>query len=149
MKPSDRLSLATRIAELRALRLSRERAAARQLAAASQGACRLERDAAGRLAAVALAGRSGTASAALSSDLLRNLAGAIDATRDTWLTAVEYAHSAAAKVDAHRSTLERQQQYADAADALVAQAHVAARRARDKADDAQLEAWLSTRRRVE
>ncbi|MBN3817535.1 hypothetical protein G3N57_13350 [Paraburkholderia sp. Se-20369] len=63
MKPSDRLSLTMQIAELRALQLSRERATARQLAAASQSACMLERDAASRLEAIAQIGRSGTASA--------------------------------------------------------------------------------------
>ncbi|RQR52933.1 hypothetical protein DIE19_27470 [Burkholderia sp. Bp9126] len=148
MKPSDRLSLATHIAELRALQLSRERATARRLAAASQAACKLERDTASRLEAIAQIGRSGTAAVTLSADLLRNLAGATDAMRDTWLTAAEHACSAAEAVDAHRSTLERQQQCADAADALVAAACVAARRARDKADDAQLDAWLSARWRI-
>ncbi|MFP3500994.1 hypothetical protein [Burkholderia sp. SIMBA_062] len=147
MKPSDRLSLATRIAELRALQLSRERSTARQLAAASEAACQRERDMASRLEAIAQAGCTGTESVTLSTDLLRNLAGAFDATRDTWLTAAEHACSAAEKVEAHRSILERQQQRADAANALVAVARRAARRARDKSDDAQLEAWLSTRRR--
>jgi hypothetical protein len=148
MTPSDRLSLAARIAELRALQLSRERATARQLAATRHAASVLEHDTASRLEALAQTGRSETASAALSSDLLRNLAGAIDAMRDTWLTAAEHASSAAEQADAHRSMLERQQQCADAADALVALARAAARRARDKASDAQLEAWLSTRRRI-
>ncbi|HEF5875112.1 TPA: hypothetical protein SAY52_005804 [Burkholderia cenocepacia] len=148
MTPSDRLSLATRIAELRALQLSRERVAARKLTAARHAACLLERDTASRLEALVQSGRSDATSAALSSGLLLNLAGAVDAMRATWLTAAEHACSAAEQVDTHRSALERQQQCADAADALVSAARAAARRARAKANDAQLEAWLSTRRRI-
>lgn len=147
MKPSDQLTAAMRIAHLRALQLSRERAEARRLANAREAAQARERDAANRLAAIAQERRSGVASAVLPIDLLRNRAGAIDAAHSTWMTVADHARAAATQADAHRPALERHHQRADAADRLVAQARIAERRARDKAADARLDDWLSTCRR--
>ncbi|WGS41633.1 hypothetical protein LFL97_18270 [Burkholderia sp. JSH-S8] len=147
MKPLDQLTAATRIAHLRALQLTRERIETRRLADAREVAQACERDAANRMAAIARENRSGPASAVLTIDLLRNRTGAIDAAHGTWAAVAEQARAAATRVDAHRPTLERHQQCADAADRLVARARTAERRARDKADDARLEDWLSTCRR--
>ncbi|KVC83864.1 hypothetical protein WL40_02060 [Burkholderia ubonensis] len=147
MKPSEQLAIATRIAHLRALQLSRARAETRRLADAREAAQACERDASNRLAAIAQDAQSGSARTRLPIDLLRNRAGAIDTAHRAWMTTAGQARAAAGQVDAHRPTLERHQQCADAADTLVARARIAERRARDKADDAQLEIWLSTRRR--
>ncbi|MGT0244787.1 hypothetical protein [Burkholderia pyrrocinia] len=147
MKSTAPLTAATRIAHLRALQLSRERAEAKRLADAREAAQAREHEAANRMAAIARESRSGLASAVLPIDLLRNRAGAIDAAHGTWLTVAEQACAATSQADAHRPTLERHHQCADAADRLVAQARIAERRARDKADDARLDDWLSTCRR--
>ncbi|MXN79990.1 hypothetical protein GR157_35420 [Burkholderia sp. 4701] len=147
MKPSDQLTAATRIAHLRALQLTRERVEARRLADAREAAQARERDAANRIAAIARENRPGPASAVLTIDLLRNRTGAIDVAHGTWAAVAEQARAAATQADAHRLTLELRHRCADAADRLVARARTAERRARDKADDARLEDWLSTCRR--